>query len=105
MNALFAQLATTLRDPIAKAISFSEQLFGLHRFSFRISADWPHQAIRGALFGTQDQSAPVQSDWQVLALTVTQEYLTELIKPYDRNRYGQFNMAEAAQGEEGCHYG
>ena len=101
MNALFAQLATTLRDPIAKAISFSEQLFGKHRFSFRISADWPHQAIRGALLGTQDQSAPVQSDWQVLALTVTQEYLTELVKPYDRNRYGQFIMAEAAQGEEG----
>lgn len=101
MNALFAQLATTLRDPIAKAISFSEQLFGLHRFSFWISPDWPHQAIRTALHGTQDQSALVQSDWQILALTVTHEHLTELVKPYDRNRYGQLTMLGCVQGPGG----
>lgn len=89
LDNLFAQLANTRCASNTKPIPFSVHLFGRHRFTFYFSPDWPHQAICAALLGMSNPDAQIQSDWQILALTVAHERIADLVKPYARNRYGQ----------------
>ena len=89
LNALFAQLANTLHPQIADALTFSVRLFGQHLFSFHLSPNWPHQFIRTALFKSGDVFSTARSDWQIFGLTLSYEEMDRLVKPYDRNRYGQ----------------